>query len=152
METGFYLRPWKEVSWGMSPAVPYHEMFKPLGIHVEFVTAHDQIRPAMERVWASGKPSLVHALGDCSATPPLIVVLGLYHAWSWGMKLSDFSYGIREELGNAGPEYCAATLLYLNGYGLYPEISELAPLCGTTVEAVEEIFKAEFPRFFHPAK
>jgi acetolactate synthase-1/2/3 large subunit len=152
VETGFYLRPWKEVSWGQSPAVPYHEMFEPLGVHVEFITAHDQIRPAMERVWKSGKPALVHALGDCSATPPLIVVLALYHAWSWGMTLKDFSPGIREEMGNAGPEYAVATLLYLNGYGIYPEISELAPLAGTTVEACEEILKAEFPRFFFPSK
>jgi len=152
VETGFYLRPWKEVSWGMSPAVPYHEMFKPLGVHVEFITNAHQIRPAMERAFSSGKPQLIHALGDCSDTPPLIIVLAIYHAWSWGMKLSDFAPGIREELSNAGPEYAVATILYLNGYGIYPELSEIAPLCGTTVEACEEILKAEFPRFFYPPK
>jgi thiamine pyrophosphate-dependent acetolactate synthase large subunit-like protein len=145
VETGFYLRPWLEVSWQNYPGfvIPYHEMFKPLGVHVEFITQSEQIRPAVRRALESGKPALLHALGDCSATPPLIIVLAIYHAWSWGMKRSDFSTGIQKDLENAGPVFTVATLGYLNGYGIYPKLDELIEITGADKRQCEELLRAQ---------
>jgi len=144
VETGFYLRPWPEVSWQNYPGfvIPYHEMFKPLGIHTEFITASDQIRPAVRRAMESGKPALLHALGDCSATPPLIVLLALYHAWSWGMKKSDFSAGVQKDFEAMGVPFTVATLGYLNGYGLYPALDELIALTGADKGQCENVLRS----------
>jgi acetolactate synthase-1/2/3 large subunit len=145
VETGFYLRPWPEVSWRNWPGfvVPYHEMFKPLGVHVEFITAPEQIRPAVRRAMESGKPALLHALGDCSTTPPLIVVLAIYHTWSWGMKPSDFSPGIEKEIKESGVPFTVATLSYLHGYGIYPTLDELCAITGANKKQCEDVLLAQ---------
>ena len=144
VESGFYLRPWLEVSWQNWPGfvVRYDEMFKPLGIHTEFITGSDQVRPAVRRAMESGKPALLHALGDCSATPPLIVVLALYHAWSWGMKPSDFSPGVQADFAAMGVPFTVATLGFLNGYGIYPALDELIALTGADKGQCEDVLRA----------
>ncbi len=144
VESGFYMRPWLEVSWQNWPGfvTPYHEMFKPLGVHTEFITACDQIRPAVRRGMESGKPVLFHALGDCSSTPPLIWVVAIYQAWSWGMKKEDFPIGMQKEFEAMGVPFTVATLCYLNGYGIYPKLDELIALTGANKGQCEDVLRA----------
>ncbi|MFQ5924893.1 MAG: thiamine pyrophosphate-dependent enzyme [Dehalococcoidia bacterium] len=144
VEAGFYLRPWLEVSWQNWPGfvVRYDEMFKPLGVHTEFITAAEHVRPAVRRAMESGKPALLHALGDCSATPPLIVVLAIYHTWSWGMKPSDFAPGIQKDIAGAGVPFTVATMGYLNGYGIYPPLDELIAITGADKGQCEDVLRA----------
>jgi acetolactate synthase-1/2/3 large subunit len=72
---------WNNSSWGpsfdqmpmlrgrvdpfdMLPELRYDRMFEAIGCHGEHVTRPDDIRPALERAFASGKPSVVNVIGD----------------------------------------------------------------------------------------
>lgn len=45
----------------------YDKMFEPLGCHCEYVEKPDDIRPALERAKASGKPAIVNVITDSRA-------------------------------------------------------------------------------------
>lgn len=72
---------WNNSSWGpsfdqmpmlkgrtdpfdMLPNIRYDRLFAELGCHGEHVEHPDEIRPALERALASGKPALVNVIGD----------------------------------------------------------------------------------------
>ena len=72
---------WNNSSWGpnfdqmpmlrgrvdpfdMLPELRYDRMFEAIGCHAEHVTRPDDIRPALERAFAAGKPSVVNVIGD----------------------------------------------------------------------------------------
>jgi len=72
---------WNNSSWGpsfdqmpmlrgrvdpfdMLPELRYDRMFEAIGCHGEHVTRPDEIRPALERAMAAGKPSVVNVIGD----------------------------------------------------------------------------------------
>lgn len=72
---------WNNSSWGpnfdqmpmlrgkvdpfdMLPDLRYDRMFEAIGCHGEHVARPEEIRPALERAFRSGKPSLVNVLGD----------------------------------------------------------------------------------------
>jgi acetolactate synthase-1/2/3 large subunit len=72
---------WNNSSWGpgfeqmpmlrgrvdpfdMLPELRYDRMFEAIGCHAEHVVEPDEIRPALERALASGKPSVVNVIGD----------------------------------------------------------------------------------------
>jgi acetolactate synthase-1/2/3 large subunit len=72
---------WNNSSWGpgfermpllrgrvdpfdMLPNLRYDKMFEAIGCHGEFVERPEQIRPALERALAAGRPSVVNILGD----------------------------------------------------------------------------------------
>jgi len=72
---------WNNSSWGpsfdqmpmlrgrvdpfdMLPELRYDRMFEAIGCHGEHVTRPDEIRPALERAFAAGKPSVVNVIGD----------------------------------------------------------------------------------------
>jgi acetolactate synthase-1/2/3 large subunit len=72
---------WNNSSWGpsfdqmpmlrgrvdpfdMLPGLRYDRMFEAIGCHGEHVTRPEEIRPALERALASGKPSVVNVIGD----------------------------------------------------------------------------------------
>jgi len=47
---------------GMLPDIRYDKMFEYMGAHGEFVTKPEQIRPALERSFNSGKPSVINVI------------------------------------------------------------------------------------------
>ena len=72
---------WNNSSWGpgfeqmpmlrgrvdafdMLPELRYDRMFEAIGCHGEHVTSPSEIRPALERAFACGKPSVVNVIGD----------------------------------------------------------------------------------------
>jgi acetolactate synthase-1/2/3 large subunit len=72
---------WNNSSWGpgfeqmpmlrgrvdpfdMLPELRYDRMFEAIGCHAEHVTRPDEIRPALERALAAGRPSVVNVIGD----------------------------------------------------------------------------------------
>ena len=61
-------------SWGMLPDIRYDKMFDEVGCHTEFVTEPEQIRPALERSFNSGKTSLINVIPDNTILPPQIRV------------------------------------------------------------------------------
>lgn len=57
-------------SWGMLPDIRYDKMFAEMECHTEFVTEPEQIRPALERSFNSGKTSLINVIPDNTVLPP----------------------------------------------------------------------------------
>ncbi|MDP2953137.1 MAG: thiamine pyrophosphate-dependent enzyme, partial [Chloroflexota bacterium] len=57
-------------TWAMLPDLRYDKMFEVIGCHGELVTEHQQIRPALERAFNSGKPAVVNVLCDSRVCNP----------------------------------------------------------------------------------
>jgi acetolactate synthase-1/2/3 large subunit len=51
-------------SWGMLPDIRYDEIFERMGCHGEYVTEPQEIRPALQRAFESGKPSVINVIVD----------------------------------------------------------------------------------------
>ena len=54
----------------LRPGTRYDEVVAALGCHGEFVTTPAELRPALERAFASGQPALVNVLTDPSVAYP----------------------------------------------------------------------------------
>lgn len=54
-------------TFGMIPDIRYDRMFEPLGCHTEHVESLEQLRPALERSFASGKTAVVNVFVDPKA-------------------------------------------------------------------------------------
>ena len=59
----------------LQPETPYHQVVEALGGHGELVREPDELRPALERAFASGKPALVNVLTDPEVVYPRRAVL-----------------------------------------------------------------------------
>ena len=57
-------------SWGMLPDIRYDKMFGEMDCHTEFVVEPEEIRPALERSFASGRTSLINVIPDNTVLPP----------------------------------------------------------------------------------
>jgi len=57
-------------SWGMLPDIRYDKIFAEMGCHTELVTEPQQLRPALERAFGSGKTSLINVIPDNNIAPP----------------------------------------------------------------------------------
>jgi len=54
----------------LRPGTRYDQVVEALGGHGELVQTPDELRPALERAFAAGKPALVNALTDPSVAYP----------------------------------------------------------------------------------
>jgi acetolactate synthase-1/2/3 large subunit len=55
----------------MLPDVRYDKIFAEMGCHTELVTESEQIRPALERAFNSGKTAVINAIPDLTVLAPL---------------------------------------------------------------------------------
>ena len=58
------------VAASLRPATRYDQVVEALGCHGEFVQRPDELRPALERAFGSGRPALVNVLTDPSVAYP----------------------------------------------------------------------------------
>ena len=58
------------VAADLRPETPYHEVVAALGCHGELVRRPDELRPALERAFAAGRPALVNVLTDPGVAYP----------------------------------------------------------------------------------
>lgn len=58
-------------SWGMLEDIRYEKIFAEMGCHTELVTEPEQIRPALERAFNSGKTAVINAIPDKTVLSPL---------------------------------------------------------------------------------
>jgi acetolactate synthase I/II/III large subunit len=58
------------VAASLRPGTRYDQVVEALGCHGEFVQRPDELRPALERAFASGRPALVNVLTDPSVAYP----------------------------------------------------------------------------------
>ena len=71
-------------SWKNLPDVRYDKMFADLGCHTEYVDEPEQIRPALERSFNSGLPSLLNVRCDASRTSRFMLPGYLITTWLQG--------------------------------------------------------------------
>jgi acetolactate synthase-1/2/3 large subunit len=57
-------------SWCMLPNVRYDKMFAEVGCHTEYVTEPQEIKPALDRSFKSGKTSVLNIVPDNMVRPP----------------------------------------------------------------------------------
>jgi thiamine pyrophosphate-dependent acetolactate synthase large subunit-like protein len=48
-------------------------MFAEMGVHTEYVTEPDQLKPALERAFSSGKTMLINVVPDNEIIPPQLI-------------------------------------------------------------------------------
>ncbi len=60
-------------NWGLLPGVRYDKIFAEFGCYTEWVTEPNQIRPALDRAFASGKTSVLNLIPDGNVHPPLLM-------------------------------------------------------------------------------
>ena len=75
MEKSAQLRHWgREADWYCHDHAPvrYDQVAQAMGCHGEYVETESEVRPALERAVASGKPAVIHAVVDPEANvdPP----------------------------------------------------------------------------------
>jgi acetolactate synthase-1/2/3 large subunit len=58
------------VAADLQPGLRYEQVVEALGGHGELVEKPDELRPALERAFASGKPALVNVLTDPTVAYP----------------------------------------------------------------------------------
>ena len=58
------------VAADLVPETPYHEVVEALGCHGELVRAPDELKPALQRSFESGRPALVNVLTDPEVAYP----------------------------------------------------------------------------------
>ena len=58
-------------SWGMLPNIRYDKIFAEMGCHTEFVTEPQEIKPALERSFNSGKTSVLNVIPDDRVLPAM---------------------------------------------------------------------------------
>lgn len=58
-------------SWGMLEDIRYDKIFAEMGCHREFVVEPEQIRPALERAFNSGRTSVINVIPDKTVLAPL---------------------------------------------------------------------------------
>jgi acetolactate synthase-1/2/3 large subunit len=64
--------------------VRYDEMMRSAGCHAEHVTEAHEIRPALERSYESGLPSVINVVGDTSETSMFRGRINLIEVWTRG--------------------------------------------------------------------
>ena len=57
-------------SWDMLPNIRYDKIFAEMGCHTELITEPQQIKPALERAFNSGKTSVINVIPDTTVLPP----------------------------------------------------------------------------------
>jgi thiamine pyrophosphate-dependent acetolactate synthase large subunit-like protein len=62
----------KDCSWCTLPDIRYDKIFIEMGCHTELVTEPQQLRPALERSFNSGKPSLINVIPDKTIAAPQV--------------------------------------------------------------------------------
>ncbi len=64
LQNTFYGNTLGESGFGMIPEIRYDKMFEVMGCHAEHVERPEQIRPALERAFNSGKTAVINAVMD----------------------------------------------------------------------------------------
>ncbi len=60
----------KNCDWRMLPDIRYDKIFAEMGCHTEFVTEPQQLKPALERAFNSGKTSVINVIPDKTVPAP----------------------------------------------------------------------------------
>ena len=125
-------------SWFNTPGIRYDQMFKDMGVHTEHAVRPEEVRPALDRAFASGKPSLVHVVGDTDEIHPLRLRVCWGDTWTRD-NLNLLPQAASDLLKrNASLRSIQRVKKYWLDQGIDIPLSDLAEMAGTTIEALTE--------------
>jgi len=84
-------------SWDNSPGIRYDRMFRELGCHTEYVERPDEIVPALDRSFSSGKASVVNVVADTADVHPFRLRICWGDVWTRD-DLDELPEGARAQL------------------------------------------------------
>jgi acetolactate synthase-1/2/3 large subunit len=125
-------------SWKNTPGIRYDRMFTDMGIHTEHATRSEEVSPALERAFASGKPALVHIVGDTDEIHPLRLRICWGDTWSRNNldQLPEAAAALLKR--NASLRSIQRVRKYWIDQGIDIPLSDLAEMAGTTIEVLTE--------------
>lgn len=124
-------------SWDNTPDIRYDRIAAELGCHVEHCTSPESVTPALERAFASGKPSLVHVMGDTDEIHPLRLRICWGDAWTRG-GLDGLPPAVKDLLRrNASASSLRRVHKYWIDNGIDIPIEELAAMADFPMEKLK---------------
>lgn len=69
-------------SWDNTADVRYDKMFQELGCHTEYVREPQDLRPALERAFNSGMPSLINVVSEATELHPVRLRISFGDTWT----------------------------------------------------------------------
>ncbi len=125
-------------SWDNLPGIRYDKMFSELGIHTEYVENPEDARPALERSFNSGLPSLVHVVGDTDELHPIRMRLNMVDVWTRG-DIKDLPNEVKAEFKKVSPRSLIRIHKMWRDMGVHVPIEELADLADLQIDDVLEV-------------
>lgn len=116
-------------SWANLPDIRYDRMFAELGCHTEYVTEADQIRPALERAFNSGRPALVNVRCEATRTSRRLLPIWLVLTWMRG-NFAQLPAEAQEELRRQPFAMFRAAAAAAREDGCHVTAEELADMVG----------------------
>ncbi|MFA5938957.1 MAG: thiamine pyrophosphate-binding protein [Sinimarinibacterium sp.] len=125
-------------SWENTPGVRYDRMMNEFGCHGEHVETVDQLRPALERAFKSGKPALVNVVADTDEIHPLRLRICWGDAWTRG-DIEKLPPQAREMLkANASVRSIARVQKYWRDNGIQISAQDLAQVAGVDYDSLKK--------------
>ena len=87
-------------SWDNLSGIRYDRMFRELGCHTEHVEKPEEIVPALDRSFSSGKPAVVNVVGDTNDVHPFRLRICWGDAWTRG-DIDSLPEGAKAQLRKA---------------------------------------------------
>jgi acetolactate synthase-1/2/3 large subunit len=117
------------------PGIRYDKMFSELGIHTEYVENPEDARPALERSFNSGLPSLVHVVGDTDELHPIRLRLNMVDVWT-REDIKDLPAEVKAEFKKVSPRALLRVHKMWRDMGVHVPIEELADLADLQIQDV----------------
>jgi acetolactate synthase-1/2/3 large subunit len=124
-------------SWDNLSGIRYDKMFSELGIHTEYVENPEDIRPALERSFNSGLPSLVHVVGETDELHPVRFRLNMIDIWTRG-DINELPREAKAEFKKATPRTLLRVHKMGRDMGIHVPIEELAKLAELKIKDVKK--------------
>jgi acetolactate synthase-1/2/3 large subunit len=126
-------------SWDNTPGIRYDRMFKELGCHTEHCVTPEEMTPALDRAFASGKPALVHVVGDTTEIHPLRLRIAWGDTWTRN-NLEQLPPAAKELLRrNGSARSIRRTHKYWIDQGITIPLEDLAAMAQFPLEKLDDI-------------
>lgn len=125
-------------SWDNTHGIRYDRMFQELDVHTEHCSSPEEMTPALDRAFSSGKPALVHVVGDATEIHPL----RLRVAWgeTWARKNLDQLPPTAKALlkRNASARSLRRVRKYWIDQGIHIPLQELAEMADFPLDQIDK--------------
>lgn len=135
----------KATFFGLSENTRYDKLSEVIGCHGEFVENVEEIRPALDRAFSSGKPAVINVVGSAmNIRPPEQIMANTFTArltgwtvWSLNNK-EQLDKDFQKALSGMSPRIFKRVLESFHSFGLWVTEEELAESLGVPLERLRE--------------